>query len=283
MSETPRTRAASTQTQNDNRPIRLSVLVPFFNHKAFVAECLDSVKALKGMPLELCIIDDGSDAEHREALEEWIVANTSQLPINYRTRANKGVTATLNELIKMSTGDYVYVMASDDRVLEGVDFTKVFAFMEARSALMCVCDCKVIDDGSNDLHPSNANLNGIPSLEDYNGNALSLILRKWFFAGAIVVYDRKIFEQVGFFDEDLLIEDWDYFIRAASRRYLVFMDYRISGYRLHGANAHANVARRQAHFESLFLTCRKNLPNLTGVNKMYAYLLAIVYFFRARM
>lgn len=94
----------------------ISVLIPAYNHEKYIVEAVDSIIAQSYQNLELIIIDDGSKDstwqlinEMRSKCEERFVKFTAL------TQANQGVCTTMNNLLQLSQGEYIYLIASDDK------------------------------------------------------------------------------------------------------------------------------------------------------------------------
>lgn len=101
----------------------VSIVVPAYNHELYIVECLDSILEQSYKNYELVIIDDGSSDMTSSLINSWLLKNRNEVPnCNYKTRENRGVTETLNELISLSSGDFIFVVGSDDKVTNsGID------------------------------------------------------------------------------------------------------------------------------------------------------------------
>ncbi len=98
---------------SDEMPL-VSVLIPAFNHERFVQRCLDSVLEDPYPTKELIIIDDGSTDKTAERIADWVATHCMDLPIEYVRRENRGIAATLNELVARASGEFLRPGASDD-------------------------------------------------------------------------------------------------------------------------------------------------------------------------
>lgn len=95
--------------QREKFPL-VSVLLASYNHEKYIEAAVRSVMAQEGVKFELIVVDDGSKDSSPQILE----ALAKELNFTYRHRANKGVVATLNELLEMAQGKYFCTFASDD-------------------------------------------------------------------------------------------------------------------------------------------------------------------------
>lgn len=89
---------------------RASVILPVYNNAAFVLEAVHSILVQTYSDFELILIDDGST----DGSAYLISQITDPRVIKIFHSKNKGLVATLNEGLKMATGDYIVRMDSDD-------------------------------------------------------------------------------------------------------------------------------------------------------------------------
>lgn len=90
---------------------KVSVIIPYYNTMEFIQECIDSLLNQTFSNLEIIIINDGSDTENTEALENLITDNRIVYIKNSRTY---GVAYCRNKGIEAATGDYIFFVDSDD-------------------------------------------------------------------------------------------------------------------------------------------------------------------------
>src|SRR5687768_1242504 len=94
---------------------RVFVVVPSYNHGRFVEKCLRSAMAQTLSPVELLVIDDGSNDDSPITIER--VLKDCPFPCDLVVRPNRGLAATLNEGLKRAAGsDFAYFayLGSDD-------------------------------------------------------------------------------------------------------------------------------------------------------------------------
>ena len=94
--------AQGVKTEQRELPPVVSVLMASYNHENFVEAAVRSVMAQTGVMFELVVIDDGSTDSSPEILEKL----SSELRFTYVHRENRGVVATMNELLSMARGKY---------------------------------------------------------------------------------------------------------------------------------------------------------------------------------
>ncbi|MCE1610275.1 glycosyltransferase family 2 protein [Enterobacter ludwigii] len=93
--------------------IKLSVVVPCYNSRDFIAECLQSVLPYMSQAIELIIVNDGSTDDSSDIIERSINNHKSN-NIRVIHQKNAGLSAARNSGIKIAQGEYVAFLDSDD-------------------------------------------------------------------------------------------------------------------------------------------------------------------------
>jgi glycosyltransferase involved in cell wall biosynthesis len=93
------------------RPPAVSVLLPAYNAERFVRPAIESVCAQTFPDFECLVLDDGSTDQTHSALKS-IAAGDPRIRVI--SRENRGLVATLNELIGQARGRYLARMDADD-------------------------------------------------------------------------------------------------------------------------------------------------------------------------
>ena len=131
----------------------VSVVVPCYNHEKYVKETIESIINQTYKNIELIVIDDGSKDNSVEAIKEMIPACEKRFPrFEFRHRENKGLSATLNEMVDWAEGKYFTGCASDDIMLP----SKISLLVEKLessddSYSVAFGDAIFIDDNSNEV------------------------------------------------------------------------------------------------------------------------------------
>jgi glycosyltransferase involved in cell wall biosynthesis len=89
----------------------ISVLLPVYNAERFVAEAVESILAQTFGDFELLALDDGSSDGSLLILREFAARDARMV---VRSRENRGLVASLNELISYARGPYLARMDADD-------------------------------------------------------------------------------------------------------------------------------------------------------------------------
>lgn len=109
-----------------NEPV-ISVVIPVYNAEGYILEALRSVCEQTYRNLEIIVLDDGS-TDRSKALIESVEDERIQLV----SRENRGLIATLNEGITLSSGDYIARMDADDICLAN-RFAKQLEYLQSQN------------------------------------------------------------------------------------------------------------------------------------------------------
>lgn len=89
----------------------VSIIIPVYNTKKYLAECLDSVLAQTYPHIEIVCINDGSTDGSLSVLKKYASAHASITVLNQK---NAGVIASRNTAISKASGEYILPLDSDD-------------------------------------------------------------------------------------------------------------------------------------------------------------------------
>ena len=126
--------------------IAIRVIVPIYNTKAFLEECLDSILAQDiQVPYEVLLVDDGSTDGCAEICDAY-AAKDNRVRVFHQE--NQGLSAARNTVIDAALGRYYAFVASDDRVLPAYLRTLYYACL-AQAPYLAQCDVQcVLENGA---------------------------------------------------------------------------------------------------------------------------------------
>lgn len=110
--------------------ILFSILIPAYNAKRYIKECIESVITQTYKNWELLIIDDGSGDDTLEICETF---STQDSRIIVTHQENCGVSVTRNCLLNKAKGDYLIFLDSDDYWISDHLLQKTFEVISARN------------------------------------------------------------------------------------------------------------------------------------------------------
>ncbi len=91
--------------------ISISIIIPVYNQKNYIRQCLDSVLSQTIVDKEVICVDDGSTDGTDIILEQYKKTNENLIIVK---QENKGPAAARNLGIAMARGEFVHFMDSDD-------------------------------------------------------------------------------------------------------------------------------------------------------------------------
>ena len=107
----------------------ISIIVPVFNSKNYIEECLNSILRQNYSDFEVLLIDDGSTDNSREILLEFCAKDNR---FKYFYQKNQGVSAARNFGLSMARGEFITFIDSDDFVKQG--FLRTLLDMEEETS-----------------------------------------------------------------------------------------------------------------------------------------------------
>lgn len=116
----------------------LSILVPVYNVRPYVEECLNSIlNQMDGHDIELILLDDcGTDGSADFCAS--FLANCSGNVRMLRHDRNRGLSAARNTMLEAASGKYVWFIDSDDALLPGaIDALYQIALLHAPDTILC--------------------------------------------------------------------------------------------------------------------------------------------------
>ena len=141
----------------------VSIVIPCYNHENFVQDCIQSVIDQTYENIELIIIDDGSKDSSVEKIQQMVLVCKKRFArFEFRSRPNKGLSATLNEALEWCQGEYYSAIASDDMMLPEKTQIQVRYLNQDSTLLGVFGGVKIIDKNSNFIRlsmPSKRKLN----------------------------------------------------------------------------------------------------------------------------
>lgn len=234
----------------------VTVIIPTFNRRPWLGECLDSVKAQTYPYVETLVVDDGST----DGTVEWLRSEPryefARLQVQPK---NGGASVARNTGIRMARGELIVFIDSDDALTPHHVETAVKLFRSRPNVGLFCCDSTIIGPDSEVLfggrtwHELQREQTGRP-VHSGPRTAADLFQFSHIFPGFTL--PKAVFERVGDFDQSIFpMDDYDLSLRVASAGYEVYY-------------CHEPLALRREHtgqcsgFANSVDTCRKQIRAL---------------------
>lgn len=229
----------------NNSPL-VSVIIPCYNHEIYVEEALNSVFGQTYKNIELIVVDDGSSDNSVLIIEKIKKIHN----FTFISQKNMGVCKTLNKAISLSRGKYVAVLASDDYWDLSKIEKQVNCLEQNIKSEFCFTQAIEFDN------KNQKNNKIFPKKTRMKNTINKLFLRNNIPAGSMV-FTRHLYEKVGFFDETLKFEDWDFIIRCFVQTEFSVVVEPLLYYRSHETNV-MKTRQRKETFRQKVLILTKN-------------------------
>lgn len=221
---------------NSNQ-VTVSVVIPAYNAAKFLAEALDSVLAQTYQPLEVIVVDDGSQDETPQ-----ILAAYAGKVIHVRKTHGGGCGGTRNVGIRAASGDWIAFLDADD-IWAPTLLEKLVGGAKETGADLVFCDFRSLPVGSVDSR-SNLEHKGLKTRlatiapKGVLLNPFELLLDVGcYFCPSSVLVRRSSLLSVGLFDEGIYCtDDLDLWLRLALRYRFGVVSEALVLYRIHSQN-----------------------------------------------
>ena len=187
----------------------VSVVIPTFNRESFIEQCVVSALQQSKKPDEVIVVDDGSSDKTWDVLRTLGFSDSKEErnSLRYIFQRNKGVSAARNLGIKAAKFRYIAFLDSDDLWLEK-KLEKQISSLESQSIRYRLSH-------TNEIWVRNGvRVNAHLKHEKNGGDIFIQCLKLCCISPSSSLVDRSVFDDFGFFDENLpACEDYDFWLR----------------------------------------------------------------------
>ncbi len=215
---------------------RATIVIPSYNHAAFVADAVASALAQSEHDVEVLVIDDGSTDDSVARL-----ARFSDPRLEVRIQRNVGLSTTLNRGLARASAPWVKFLPSDD-VLQPDCIARQLAAAERLPAARVVFALPEVVDAALVPLADPAPQAWFDTPLRARDEILRGLLERNFLCAPGALFDRALALEVGGFDPLLRIaQDYDLWLKLLARAPAAFVAERLVRVRWHGANQSAVV------------------------------------------
>lgn len=239
----------------------VSVLIPAYNHENYIQETIESIINQTYPNIELIILDDGSKDKTWEKITELKPKCENRfVKIHFETKQNEGTCITLNKLLKLSSGEFVYIIASDDLAKPQAIEKEVKFLQDNPDYALAVGDNEYVDSMGKQIFrtpkafTSNIKNAKYKTVKEFLSSKLKIDFLSDDFGSYKTLYKenyipngylirKNIFETIGNFTKNAPLEDFWLMLQISKYKKMKYIDEILFSYRIHDTNTIGNSTR----------------------------------------
>ena len=257
---------------------QVSFCIGTYNVEAYIVQCLDSILLQSYQNKQIVLIDDASTDSTVEVIHGWIEKHKDDISVIFlQNPTNKWPAFSYNQAIKNATGEFLCIMDSDDFFTADFLTSRLEKFKENPELQVVYGNGVYFSNNSHwdELHVDILETfkSDISTIQNYLVTKVPVLLLQ------STVVRKDFFENaVGWFDEELLSNDWVANIRIfkniQSHKEFTMDTNPVFAYRVHSASISKDQKRM---FTLLSQVVAKYTPkSLQSIgNANVAYLIAL--------
>jgi glycosyltransferase involved in cell wall biosynthesis len=224
------------ERRSKDRP-RISVVIPLYNHAHYIGAALESILGQTVMPDEIVLIDDGS-IDGGIAQAEVVLKGYPNARV-YR-QANKGTHNTLNTLVRISRGDYIAVLNSDDMFMP-TKLARCHEIIAEQPGADVICGAIELVDSAGQRITQGPEIDWLARArgfyEETGLRQLSLLNENYVATTSNIVFSRSVWQHVNGFHDLRYCHDIDFLMATFTHTNIVVDDFNAHiRYRVHPSN-----------------------------------------------
>ncbi len=236
----------------------VSVVIITYNSSKLVVETLDSIKNQTYNNIELVVSDDCSTDDTVAVIEEWLRSN-SQFFTNTKlitAPQNGGISANCNNGVRSASGEWIKLLAGDDKlepfaIEQYVNFVK-----ENPMAKFVCCKLKMFGDDEDFIKENEANYEKeyYPKMALPHSQQYDELLKKLYIPAPGVFYYKMIWEEVNGYEEKYkFCEEHPFYEKVLKKYKLYFIERPLVLYRVY----RGSVCRSKTKVPIVYEGCKQ--------------------------
>ena len=244
----------------------VSVIIPAYNHESYIKNTIESIINQTYENIELIILDDGSADSTWEKIQEMKSACEKRFTnIHFETKPNEGTSKTLNRLLSLCQGEFIYFIASDDISKPDSVETLVNFLIQNPDYSLAVGNNEIIDkDGRVCYWNKKRNIvydkkrarskTFVEYLKRHNNyfNDKEFGTYKTIFRGNYIpngyLVRKSIFDIIGLYPEGQFTDDYWLMLQVSKYSKMKYIDKILYSYRWHNENTIKNPEKMNLSF-----------------------------------
>lgn len=256
----------------------VSVIIPAYNHENFIQETIKSIINQTYQNIELIILDDGSkDSTWAKINEMKDECEKRFSRIIFETKENEGTCKTLNKLINLAEGEYIYLIASDDIAKPHAIEKEVNFLQNNTDYSLVVGDNEIIDKNNKrcnwnkkqEITPDGKFKTFAQFLQrnkPFKFTSNDFGTYKTLYTGNYIpngyLIRKSIFEITGLFTPEAPLEDWYLMLQISKYSKMKYIDEILFSYRWYDGNTIKNKEKMKMIIQQTLEHEEKILENI---------------------
>jgi len=234
----------------------VTVISVCYNHERYVVECLDGIRGQTYPNIQWIIVDDCSKDRSVGVISSWM--ETHKVDCSFIAHdVNMGLPRTLNEALKIADGKYISIVSTDDVWLPGFIEDRVGVLENVDETFGLAYGKSIRIDENGDILPGLFQ----ECKETPSGYALEQMIKGNFIAANSVLIRKSCYDKIGRYDESLILEDYDMWIRIGRAFNFAYSQNVLSKYRvLKNSLDHANREKMYENVTRILLRTLNTNP-----------------------
>jgi glycosyltransferase involved in cell wall biosynthesis len=227
----------------------VSVLLLSMNHERYIEQACNSILNQSWPDIEILYVDNNSSDQTFENADK--ILKNSKLPYKGSKRdRNYGISANLNYLLKEASGDFIAVLSGDDWWERDNLKLKIDLLLKDQKV-------GLVHSNGYKYQEQTKRFSIFYEIEQKTGYLFNDLLSGNLFSATSIVYRHEALRSVGFFDENLLIEDWDMNLRISENYKIDYIHIPLTFARITGFNTSTNISFMDRGYEEYLIKYAK--------------------------
>src|SRR6202162_3210811 len=252
-----------------------SIIIPCFNHAAFVGEAIESILAQSMGDLELIVVDDCSRDNSKEVIEKFVAWDLRVRSIYHEV--NQGISPTRDDAIRVASGQYLAFCDADD-VWMPTKLARQLDLLEKHPEHdVAYSDAAIINESGIETGARFSDQFPIPG--NGSGRLFDLLCTRNFINIQTAILRRECIADAGYFADGegiKLVDDWWFWLRVSFRHSFIYTDELLAKYRVHQMST--GIVQRPAYKVNrikLFHRILRDYPAVPSKTKSEIYIFLI--------
>lgn len=247
---------------------KISIITPSFNQGRFVERTILSVLEQNYSNLEYIVVDGGSSDETLYILSKY------GDKLTWISERDEGQSDAINKGIRMSTGDILGYLNTDDTYEKGALSEVAGKFLENPSAMWLTGKCRIIDENDREVR-------------DFITVYKNFLLKRYSFNLLLVTnpisqpatfWRRDVVDEFGTFNvNEHLVMDYDYWLRIGKKYHPLIIDSYLASFRVQRTQKTSSARGKTLQEECSVARKYSGSQLINVLHRIHAGLVGVVY------